>query len=86
MPLKPAQIRADAPPGVLHPGEPLRTCPFCGGSDLWVSTHIDPKFVACNNCWAFGPTAPTVAQATERWNKTRCNAPWSGRTPLRLDV
>jgi Lar family restriction alleviation protein len=54
-------------PGVCP--QPLRPCPFCGGSDLRINRDIDPKFVACNKCWAFGPTAPTVALATERWNK-----------------
>jgi hypothetical protein len=47
--------------------QPLRSRPFCGSADLWINSDIEPKFVACS--WAFGPSAPTVTQATERWNK-----------------
>jgi Lar family restriction alleviation protein len=47
----------------------LRPCPFCGGSDVWINGDLDPKFVVCRKCWAFGPTAPTVTQAAERWNR-----------------
>jgi hypothetical protein len=58
--------------------DPLRGFPFvynrCGpvlsaAADLWINSDIEPKFVACRKCWAFGPSAPTVTQATERWNK-----------------
>jgi len=52
-------------PGSAHPP---RSCPFCGGSNLWINRDLDPKFVACRTCWAFGPTAPTVTLAVERWN------------------
>jgi Lar family restriction alleviation protein len=48
---------------------PLRPCPFCGGSEVWINSDIDPKFVVCKECLAFGPTAPNVKQAAERWNK-----------------
>ena len=50
-------------------GRQLRPCPFCGSSDLWINGDLDPKFVVCNKCLAFGPTAPTVTEATERWNR-----------------
>jgi len=49
--------------------QPLRPCPFCGGSEVWINSDIDPKFVVCKQCLAFGPNAPTVKQAAERWNK-----------------
>ncbi|WP_083519443.1 Lar family restriction alleviation protein [Bradyrhizobium jicamae] len=49
--------------------QPLQPCPFCGGSEVWINSDIVPKFVACRKCWAFGPSAPTVTQAAERWNK-----------------
>jgi len=54
-----------------YPGsvQPLRPCPFCGGAEVWIHGDIEPKFIACRKCWAFGPTAPTVTQAAERWNK-----------------
>jgi len=48
--------------------QPSRHCPFCGGSNLWINSDLDPKFVACRTCWAFGPTAPTVTRAIERWH------------------
>ena len=48
---------------------PLRPCPFCGNSDLWINGDLDPKFVVCRKCSAFGPTAPTMIDATNRWNK-----------------
>ncbi|MCK1735110.1 restriction alleviation protein, Lar family [Bradyrhizobium sp. 138] len=50
-------------------GQSLRPCPFCGGSEVWINSGIDPKFVVCKECSAFGPNAPTVKQAVERWNK-----------------
>ena len=53
---------------------PPRPCPFCGGSDLWINSDLEPKFMACRTCWAFGPTALTVTQAVERWN-ARASAP-----------
>jgi Lar family restriction alleviation protein len=46
----------------------LRPCPFCGGSNLWINSDLDPKFVACRTCRAFGPTAATVTQAVEQWD------------------
>ena len=46
----------------------LRPCPFCGGSEVWINSDIDPKFVVCKKCLAYGPNAPTVKQAVERWN------------------
>jgi len=49
--------------------QPLRPCPFCGGSEVWINTDIDPKFVVCKKCSAFGPNAPTVRQAAEHRNK-----------------
>ena len=49
--------------------QPLRPCPFCGGSEVWIHSEIDPKFVVCKECLAFGPNAPTVKQAVARWNK-----------------
>lgn len=49
--------------------QPLRPCPFCGGSEVWINFDIDPKFVVCKECLAFGPNAATVKQAAERWNK-----------------
>jgi Lar family restriction alleviation protein len=48
--------------------QPLRPCPFCGNSDLWVNGDLEPKFVVCRKCSAFGPTAPTITEATNRWN------------------
>jgi len=54
---------------ILFSGLRLRPCPFCGASDLYVNSDIEPKFVACNKCTAFGPTGATESQATERWNK-----------------
>jgi Lar family restriction alleviation protein len=65
MPRNPTKAAGDA--GVPFSGQPL-PCPFCGGSDFWVHSDIDPKFVACKKCSAFGPTTPTVSQAIERWN------------------
>src|ERR1700754_1894951 len=56
--------------------QPLQPCPFCGGSEVWINSDIVPKFVACRKCWAFGPSAPTVTQAAERWNK-RATPPWN---------
>lgn len=65
MPRNPTKAAGDA--SVPFSGQPL-PCPFCGGSDFWVHSDIDPKFVACKKCSAFGPTTPTVPQAIERWN------------------
>src|ERR1700761_207577 len=48
--------------------EQLMPCPFCDRSEFWLHGDILPKFVACKKCSAFGPTAPTVSQAIERWN------------------
>ena len=64
-----AQTSGDSGPLRL-PGsvQPSRPCPFCGGSNLWINSGLDPKFVACRTCWAFGPTAPTVTQAVEHWD------------------
>ncbi len=59
---------SDLTPGIPLSG-PLQPCPFCASSDLWISTDLETKFVACKHCAAFGPTAPTVTLATERWNK-----------------
>ena len=75
MPAKTMNHAAAAQPGTQPSGRPLQPCPFCGSSDLRINSDIDPKFVACNKCWAFGPTAPTVAQATERWNKRAAMLP-----------
>jgi hypothetical protein len=50
------------------PVKPSRPCPFCGGSDFWIKSDLDPKFVACRTCWAFGPSAPTVTRAVEHWD------------------
>ncbi|MBU6464860.1 MAG: Lar family restriction alleviation protein [Proteobacteria bacterium] len=44
-------------------------CPFCGSSDVWINADLEPKFVLCRKCSAFGPIAPTVTLAAERWNK-----------------
>jgi Lar family restriction alleviation protein len=60
-------IKVDGDAGVTFSGQPL-PCPFCGGSEFWLHGDIHPKFVACKKCSAFGPTAPTVSQAIERWN------------------
>jgi hypothetical protein len=61
-----AQASGDGGPlGSLQPSLP---CPFCGGSNLWIHSDLDPKFVACRTCWAFGPTAPTVTQAVGHWD------------------
>jgi hypothetical protein len=49
-------------PGSVQPSRP---CPFCGGSNLWINIDLDPKFVACRTCWAFGPI---VTRAMERWD------------------
>ncbi len=27
----------------------LRPCPFCGGSEVWINSDIDPKFVYVRN-------------------------------------
>lgn len=48
---------------------PLRPCPFCGCSQLLVNSDLEPKFVSCTKCSAFGPSAPTITEATDRWNK-----------------
>ena len=53
----------------IDPPQPLQPCPFCGGSEAWINSDLVPKFVACRKCWASGPSAPTVTQAAERWNK-----------------
>lgn len=60
----------------------LLKCPFCGtetqplsfgrtgygvGAWLW---HFRCSSVECN---AVGPTAPTVAEARERWNRRKTN-------------
>jgi Lar family restriction alleviation protein len=47
----------------------LLPCPFCGSADIWVNGDLVPKYVVCKKCAAFGPTAPTVTQAIERWNR-----------------
>ena len=52
-------------PGSIRPSRP---CPFCGGSNLWINGDLNPKFVACRTCWAFGPNAPTIIQAVEHWD------------------
>src|SRR5579871_5642941 len=44
----------------------LRPCPFCGSSDLWINSDLDPKYVVCKKCSA--PTASTVTEAAQRWN------------------
>ncbi|WP_128970744.1 Lar family restriction alleviation protein [Bradyrhizobium tropiciagri] len=59
---------SESTPTILLSGS-LRPCPFCASSDLWISSDLETKFVACKKCAAFGPTAPTVTLATERWNK-----------------
>lgn len=70
MPKKPSDSAAiDPPRGFPVSVPPLRPCPFCGGSQVWINSDIDPKFVVCKECLAFGPTAPTVKQAAEGWNK-----------------
>lgn len=70
MPGKPSDNAAiDPSRGFPVSVQPLQPCPFCGGSEVWINSDIEPKFVACRKCWAFGPTAPTVTQAAERWNK-----------------
>ncbi|WP_407168617.1 Lar family restriction alleviation protein [Bradyrhizobium sp. ORS 111] len=58
---------SDRTPGFVSSGT-LQPCPFCASSNLWISSDLETKFVACNNCAAFGPTAPTITLATERWN------------------
>ena len=65
-------------PGFPVSVEPLQPCPFCGGSEVWINSDMEPKFVACGKCWAFGPGAPTVTQAAERWNK-RTTPPGTNR-------
>ncbi|MGY3607699.1 MULTISPECIES: Lar family restriction alleviation protein [unclassified Bradyrhizobium] len=50
------------------PAAPL-PCPFCGSAEIWVNSDLVPKYVVCKKCTAFGPTAMTVTQATERWNR-----------------
>ncbi len=55
--------------GLPFSGHRLQPCPFCGSLELWVNSDTEPKFVACKECLAFGPTAPTVAEATQRWNR-----------------
>ncbi|MGN8544460.1 Lar family restriction alleviation protein [Bradyrhizobium sp. 13971] len=52
-----------------HFGTTAAALSFCGGSEVWIHNDIDPKFVVCKECSAFGPNAPTVRQAAERWNK-----------------
>jgi Lar family restriction alleviation protein len=70
MPGKPGDSAAlPRPRGFPVSVPPLQPCPFCGDSDVWINGDIEPKFVACRKCWAFGPSAPTVTQAAERWNK-----------------
>ena len=56
-------------PGFPVAAEQLQPCPFCGGSEIWINGDIEPKYVACRKCWAFGPSAPTVTQAAQRWNE-----------------
>jgi restriction alleviation protein Lar len=41
----------------------LQPCPFCGCLDLWLNSDLEPKFVACRKCSAFGPTSRTVTEA-----------------------
>lgn len=70
MPRQPSDTAAiDSLRGFPVPVQPLRPCPFCGSADLWINSDIDPKFVVCRKCRAFGPAAPTVTQAVEHWNK-----------------
>jgi len=74
-------------PGSVRPSRP---CPFCGGSDLWINSDLDPKFVACRTCWAFGPTAATVNQAVKHWddrNATRAetDAPAAAQPVASID-
>ncbi|WP_407180013.1 Lar family restriction alleviation protein [Bradyrhizobium sp. STM 3562] len=68
MPRRPTQAPTDPVGGIPSSGQML-PCPFCGSLEIWVNRDLDPKFVACKKCSAFGPTAPTVSKAIERWNK-----------------
>ncbi|TWB49371.1 Lar family restriction alleviation protein [Bradyrhizobium sacchari] len=66
---KPGASAANNPgPGFPISVELLQPCPFCGSSEVWISGNLEPKFVACRTCWAFGPSASTVTRAAERWN------------------
>ena len=84
MPRKPSDSAAIDPLRGFPVSVPLLWhCPFCGGSQVWINSDIDPKFVVCKECLAFGPTAPTVKQAAEGWNK-RTPSPKTDRCSTRL--
>ncbi|QOZ72600.1 hypothetical protein WN72_44695 [Bradyrhizobium arachidis] len=53
MPRKPSDSPAVDPlRGFPVSVQPLRPCPFCGGSEAWINSDIDPKFVVCKECSA----------------------------------
>ena len=49
----------------------LKSCPFCGSSDLDIESAgcaHDMYNVACGGCEAWGPTEDTKEKAIEKWN------------------
>ena len=48
--------------------EELKSCPFCGGENVELSTSIRSQYVQCNECNAFGPDGRDSRQAVCGWN------------------
>lgn len=50
-------------------GQPIRPCPFCGGSEITVSTWEDVFFCRCMMCQAAGPERLERSWAIAMWQK-----------------
>ena len=48
----------------------LSHCPFCGGHNL-VLLHNVEYYIACMDCYAMGPDAPSLDVAFNLWNTRR---------------
>lgn len=49
--------------------EPLRSCPFCGSTDIGVDEHDETmRQCRCQGCGACGPKG-NLKQAIDGWNK-----------------
>ncbi len=50
--------------------EPLKSCPFCGSDNVRnEAAPASAHFATCLFCYADGPTARTLEEAGERWNR-----------------